>query len=174
MKNIILLLSLVLVFGSCDLFKKKPKFHDDSNTNNTQTEETTTASTEMSSSEAIDYEAQAMPVDESRTVYYIVCGSYSTLDQAIQRADEMSEVVFYNVYKGVAHGQTVYRLCCQCYYNKADAQKDLNGIFSGFKNSDWWVWPSQGLAECVYRPYSPEGDNKRMPDLRPLSKALTE
>ena len=120
------------------------------------------------------FSAEAKSKKQSRTVYYIVCGSYPTLEEAIDHAEEMSEVVFYNVYKATANGQVTYRLCCQCYYSKADAQKDLNGIFSGFKNSDWWVWPSQGLAECVYRPYSPEGDNKRMPDLRPLSKALTE
>ena len=111
---------------------------------------------------------------QSRTVYYIVCGSYSSLDKAIKQSEQISEVLFYPVYKITANGKTVYRLCCQCYYNKADAEKDLEGILSGFKGDDWWIWPSKGLAKCVYRPLSPEDGNKRIPALKPLSQPMTE
>lgn len=118
--------------------------------------------------------AQAKGKKSQRTVYYIVCGSYSSLDNAIEHSEQMSEVLFYNVYKTTVNGKTVYRLCCQCYYKEADAKKDLNGILSGFKGDDWWIWPSRGLAKCVYRPLSPADGESRMPDLKPLNKPITE
>ena len=118
--------------------------------------------------------AQAKTKQKTRTVYYIVCGSYSTLEQAKKQSEMMSEVLFYPVYKTTAKGKTVYRLCCQCYYNLADAQKDLNGFLSGFSGGDWWIWPSKGLAKCVYRPYSPKGDGERIPALTPLTEPITE
>ena len=122
----------------------------------------------------VSFEAQAKTKKQPRTVYYIVCGSHSTLKQAIKQSEEMSEVMFYPVYKTTANGKTVYRLCCQCYYSKADAEKDLEGFLSGFKGDDWWIWPSKGLAKCVYRPMSPKGDGERIPALKPLSSPITE
>lgn len=118
--------------------------------------------------------AQAKTAKKTRTVYYIVCGSYSSLDKAIKQSEMMSEVVFYPVYKTTANGKTVYRLCCECYYSREDAQKDLDGIFSGFKGDDWWIWPSKGLAKCVYRPQSPADGEKRIPVLKPRTSAITE
>lgn len=118
--------------------------------------------------------APAKRTRSTRNVYYIVCGSYSSLDDAIRQSENMSEVLFYPVYKAKVNGKTVYRLCCECYYNKADAEKDLNGILSGFKADDWWIWQSKGLAKCVYQPYSPKGDGERIPVLKPNAKALTE
>ena len=120
------------------------------------------------------FDAQAKTKKQQRTVYYVVCGSYSSLKQAIKQSEQMSEVMFYPVYKATANGKTVYRLCCQCYYNKADAEKDLEGLLSGFKSDDWWIWPSKGLAKCVYRPLSPKDGEERIPALKPLSKPLTE
>lgn len=120
------------------------------------------------------FNAQARSKKQARTVYYIVCGSYSSLDKAIKQSEMMSEVVFYHVYKATVNGKAVYRLCCQCYYNESDAKKDLNGIFAGFKGDDWWIWPSKGLAKCVYRPLSPADGEQRMPALKPLTKAITE
>ena len=120
------------------------------------------------------FSSEAKTKKKARTVYYIVCGSYPTLDEAIEHAEEMSEVLSYQVYKTTVDGVAAYRLCCQCYYSKADAQKDLNGIFSSFKGDDWWIWPSKGLAKCVYRPLSPKGDGERDAVLRPLRKAITE
>jgi len=119
-------------------------------------------------------DAQAKTKKQNRTVYYIVCGSYSSLDKAIEHSEQMSEVVFYLVYKTTVKGKTVYRLCCECYYNKADAQKDLNGIFSGFKSDDWWIWPSKGLAKCVYQPLSPQDGEKRIPILKPRTTPITD
>lgn len=118
--------------------------------------------------------AQAKTMKKVRTVYYIVCGSYNTLDAAIKQSEQMSEVVFYPVYKTKANGKTVYRLCCECYYSREDAQKDLDGILSGFRGDDWWIWPSKGLATCVYRPQSPADGAKRIPALKPHTKAMTE
>ena len=120
------------------------------------------------------FDAQAKTKKQPRTVYYIVCGSYSSLDKAIKHSEEMSEVVFYSVYKATVKGKTVYRLCCECYYNKADAQKDLDGFFSSFKNDNWWIWPSKGLAKCVYRPQSPKDGQERIPEMRPLTSPITD
>jgi hypothetical protein len=119
-------------------------------------------------------DAQAKTKKQPRTVYYVVCGSYSSLKKAIEHSEQMSEVMFYPVYKATANGKTVYRVCCQCYYNKADAEKDLEGLLSGFKGDDWWIWPSKGLAKCVYRPLSPKDGEERIPALKPLSEPLTE
>ena len=119
-------------------------------------------------------DAQAKTKKQPRTVYYVVCGSYSSLKKAIEHSEQMSEVLFYPVYKATANGKTVYRVCCQCYYNKADAEKDLEGLLSGFKGDDWWIWPSKGLAKCVYRPLSPKDGEERIPALKPLSEPLTE
>lgn len=119
-------------------------------------------------------QAKTKNKSKTRTVYYIVCGSYSSLDQAKKQSEQISEVLFYPVYKTTVNGKTVYRLCCQCYYNLSDAQKDLDGFLSGFKGDDWWIWPSKGLAKCVYRPFSPEGDGKRIPALTPLTEPITE
>ena len=119
-------------------------------------------------------QVQAKSKKQVRNVYYIVCGSYSTRDAAIKQAELMSEVVFYHVYKAKANGKTVYRTCCACYYNIADAKKDLNGIYSSFGNGDWWIWPSRGLAKCVYRPLSPADGETRIPVLKPSTRAFTE
>lgn len=119
-------------------------------------------------------DAQAKTKKQTRTVYYIVCGSYSSLNKAIEHSEQMSEVLFYPVYKATVNGKTVYRVCCECYYNKADAEKDLDGFLSAFKGDDWWIWPSKGLAKCVYRPYSPKGDNERIPELKPLRSPITD
>jgi len=121
----------------------------------------------------VAFSAQAKSKKSQATIYYIVCGSYSSLDKAIKQSEMMSEVVFYHVYKAKVNGKTVYRLCCQCYYKEADAKKDLDGIFAGFKGDDWWIWPSKGRAKCVYSPQSPADGNK-MPPLKPLTNAITE
>ena len=123
---------------------------------------------------SISFDAQAKKKKQTRTVYYIVCGSHSTLNEAIKHSEQISEVMFYPVYKATANGKTVYRLCCQCYYSKADAEKDLEGFLSSFKGDDWWIWSSKGLAKCEYRPLSPKGDGERIPALQPLSKPITE
>lgn len=119
-------------------------------------------------------EGKAKAKSNNRTIYYIVCGSYSSLNDAIKFCDQMSEVVFYEVFEAKVKGKTVYRACCDCYYNLNDAKKDLEGIYSSFKSDDWWIWPSKGLAKCVYRPESPADGETRIPVLRPNTKAFTE
>lgn len=115
--------------------------------------------------------AQAKAKKKSRTVYYIVCGSYTSLKEASYQAEQMSEVVFYEVFEAKANGKTVYRVCCDCYYNLDDAKKDLNGIYRNFGGSDWWIWPSKGLAKCVFRPSSPR-DGRPIPVFQPRTEAF--
>lgn len=107
--------------------------------------------------------------------YYIVCGSYSSLEEAIKHCDEMSEVVFYEVFEAMVEGKTVYRVCCDCYTNRDDAEKDLEGIYSSFKSDDWWIWTKKNKpAKCVYRPLSPADGETRIPVFEPRTEALTD
>ena len=53
------------------------------------------------------FDAQAKTKKQPRTVYYVVCGSYSSLKKAIEHSEQMSEVMFYPVYKTTANGKTV-------------------------------------------------------------------
>ena len=104
---------------------------------------------------------------KNRTVYYIVCGSYDSLDNAIKFCNEMSEVVFYLVYETKADGKIKYRVCCDCTATMSKAKKQL-AFFKDFLGSDdLWIWSSKGLAKCVYRPEAPIGDGSRIPILQP-------
>ena len=104
---------------------------------------------------AFTADAARRTAKKTAKVYYLVCGSYSSLDKAKEASEFMSEVLFYPVYKTTVKGKTVYRLCCECYYSKKKAQaraRELMGMnFSG----SIWVWESNGLAKCVYVPQSP-------------------
>jgi len=83
----------------------------------------------------------------NRTVYYVVCASFSSLAEAKKACDKGSQFDFNlhvgPIYQAKANGKTVYRMCEDCYYKKEDAQKFVN---------QWggWIWPSRGLAKCVY------------------------
>ena len=98
-----------------------------------------------------------------KTVYYVVAGSYEDRDNAIEVAQQMSEVLFYDVYEATANGKKVYRLCSGAYKTKAAAQKALEE-FKKFLSIDWWIWPSKGMAKCVYIYPSPAGDEDAVVD----------
>lgn len=79
-------------------------------------------------------------------VYYVVVGSHSTLDRAIQQAKSWQGNQP-KIYKGVANGKTVYRLCPASFSTNAKAK---NYIAS--RGLDAWVWPSAGAASCMWSP----------------------
>ena len=81
-------------------------------------------------------------------VYYVVVGSHSTLDRAIQQAKSWQGNQP-KIYKGVANGKTVYRLCPASFSTSAKAK---NYIAS--RGLDAWVWPSTGAASCLWSPGS--------------------
>lgn len=88
-------------------------------------------------------------------VYYLVCGSYSSLEKAKEASEFMSEVLYYPVYKTTVKGKTVYRLCCECYYSKKKAQARARELMGMNFSDSIWVWESNSLANCVYVPQSP-------------------
>jgi len=118
------------------------------------------------------FNAQGSTPKKTRTVYYIVCDSYSSLDKAIKASENLSEVVFYPVYKATVKGTTKYRLCCACFYSKAKAQEQLKRYKDFLMRDDLWLWPSKGLAKCVYRPVSPKDGEERIPALVPDKFAI--
>ena len=85
---------------------------------------------------AFTADAARRPAKKPAKVYYLVCGSYSSLEKAKEASENMSEVLFYPVYKKKAQ----------------ERAKELMGMVF---NDSIWVWESNGLANCVYVPQSP-------------------
>lgn len=104
---------------------------------------------------AFTADAARRPAKKPAKVYYLVCGSYSSLEKAKEASEFMSEVLYYPVYKTTVNGKTVYRLCCECYYSKKKAQARAKELMGMVFNDSIWVWESNGLANCVYVPQSP-------------------
>ncbi len=82
---------------------------------------------------------------KTRPVYYLVLGSYDNLDEARKALaqDDMPFNPSPKIYKAKTGGKTVYRICDKISYTPFEAD-----------SKDTWVWKSNGLAKCVYRPYS--------------------
>lgn len=109
---------------------------------------------------------------KSKKVYYVVAASFSSFEEAKKTADNLSEVVFYCVYKVNVKGKTTYRLCCDCAYSRAVAQDFIDKYGDMTFNDKLWIWASNGLGNCVYRPESPAGEDGpcsdgRIPALKP-------
>ena len=83
------------------------------------------------------------------TVYYVVVGSFDSLDEAHQFLYSCADWLAGPVYKAKANGKTVYRVSPNCYRSKKEAQEHVELLKqNGFSA---WVWPSKGLANCVER-----------------------
>ena len=82
-----------------------------------------------------------------RTVYYVVCASFSSLSEAKKASDHGSQFDFNlhvgPIYQATANGKTVYRMCEGCYYSRQAAQNFVD-MYGG------WIWATNGLAKCVY------------------------
>lgn len=109
---------------------------------------------------------------KSKKVYYVVAASFSSFEEAKKTADNLSEVVFYCVYKVNVKGKTTYRLCCDCAYSRAVAQDFIDKYGNLTFNDKLWIWESNGLGNCVYRPESPADEDGpcsdgRIPALKP-------
>ena len=88
-----------------------------------------------------------------RTLYYVVIQSFSTLDAAKARAEDMPDALLSPVYRAVDKGKTYYRICTGCFLNRQQAEAHQNEI-KEFNGADTWIWATKGFAECVYRPES--------------------
>lgn len=88
-----------------------------------------------------------------RTLYYVVILSFSTLDAAKARAEDMPDALLNPVYRGVDKGKTYYRICTGCFLDRKQAEAHQREIKENF-GADTWIWSTKGFAECVYRPES--------------------
>ena len=113
---------------------------------------------------AMSFSAEA--AKKSKKVYYVVAGSYSSFEEAKKTAENISEVMFYSVYKVNVKGKVAYRLCCECFYTREKAQEFINEYGPSFCDK-MWIWESNGLGNCVYRPLSPADGETRIPLLKP-------
>jgi hypothetical protein len=121
---------------------------------------------------------QAVVVDETKPkaegvlrcpkVFYVVLGSYESLENAIKATGETPDFLLSPVYKAEEKGEVKYRLCCDCYYSKEKAlerKQELEELVGNFITT--WIWESDGLAECVYQPKSLRDENELIPALTP-------
>ena len=85
------------------------------------------------------------------TVYYVVIGSWQSLSMAKQFYRELpSGLDNGSIYKAVANGKVVYRMCVAQFSSKSQAKSWM----SSYSNYGYtlWIWESHGEAQCVYRP----------------------
>lgn len=88
-----------------------------------------------------------------RTLYYVVIQSFSTLDAAKTRAEDMPDALLSPVYRAVDKGKTYYRICTGCFLDRKQAEAQQKEI-KEFNGADTWIWATKGFADCVYRPES--------------------
>ena len=65
------------------------------------------------------------------------------------------------IYKTTVNRKTVYRVCYSCHSTKAKAMQALKEMKDSPYGDSWfkgaWIWPSRGLAQCVFCPVNMEG-----------------
>lgn len=90
--------------------------------------------------------AQPVSAKTSNKVYYVVIGSFSDLNNAIQKATSWTGKQP-SIYKTTVKGKVYYRVCPSSFSTNAKAKSYIanNGI-------DGWVWSSNGAATCVWTP----------------------
>lgn len=101
-------------------------------------------------------------------IYYLVVGSYETLANARKGTGEVHDWMACPVYRAEEKGVVKYRLCYACFYTKEKALREkrkLDEVLNGSR--EVWIWESNGLAECVFRPGSMRDANEPVPVLSP-------
>ncbi len=93
----------------------------------------------------------------TRTVYYVVVASYDNMGEAENYVQNMPDGLESPVYKAFAKGKTVYRVCCGCYTNKAEAQSLVSLLANNYYMKSW-IWQGNTNEECVYRPIGLSGN----------------
>lgn len=104
----------------------------------------------------------------SQKVYYVVLGSYNTLEGAQKFNYMCPDGMECWIYKCTSKGKTVYRVCFSCFSTRQKAQAEINEWRSLgshlFTNA--WIWESEGLGNCVFCPDNYETE-MTMPPLSP-------
>lgn len=81
----------------------------------------------------------------STTVYYIVGGSFSSIDEARKYNATCPDGLEGTVIECRVNGKKMYRVAVSCYASKADAQKQVE-IINALYNRGFWVCANKGLA----------------------------
>lgn len=98
----------------------------------------------------------------SRTVYYVVIGSYSSLDAVTKARYNMPDAIDCSpIFLGKKNGKNVYRMCTGMYYTPEQAQREVDLLKSTFGFTPW-IWKSNGQAQCVDRPIGYDGNPVRI------------
>lgn len=98
----------------------------------------------------------ATPSD-SRTIYYVVIGSYSSLASAKAARNYLPDGIDCSpIFIGYKDGKTYYRVCSGMYYSKTAAKEEVDMLSSYYSLSPW-IWPSSGSAQCADRPLGYNG-----------------
>lgn len=81
-----------------------------------------------------------------RSMYFTVIGSYTTLEAAKDKVNNMGSGF---VVKGYSKGATRYRVCTSCYDSKHDAKSDMDFVRSEYTDDAWILTEKEGAI--VYR-----------------------
>ena len=89
-------------------------------------------------------------------VYYVVLGSYDNLEYAKSYANSWGGPGDNSlaVYRTIVNGTVKYRVCNYCSYSMSSA-KEMAQDVEAYCTQTAWVWPSNGLADCVYATAQP-------------------
>lgn len=104
----------------------------------------------------------------AQKVYYVVLGSFSTLESAHIYNNNLPDGMESWIYKCTSNGKTVYRVCFSCFSTRQKAQEQINWFHSYDVSwfTDAWIWESDGLGNCVFCPVSYETE-ETLPPLSP-------
>ena len=174
--GIIALLVVVLVGGGYYIYDKNKQEEEDYQQNLiadsivrasiTKVEKARLNSIEQTNEEnSLQSEQQS---SKAPTVYYVVIGSYSSLQNAIKARNDLMYISPEwlsppPIFSDVVKGKVVYRLCSGI-FNRKDKAKKRASFVKGELGIDAWIWKSNGLATCIDRPID---DGERPVDISP-------
>ena len=101
--------------------------------------------------------ALTMNAQRTRTVYYVVLASYSSLNEAKTFNSKCPDGLESNIYYAKANGRTVYRACVYATYTKSNAHECAREINKNY-GYNAWVWASKGIAKCAHQGIALSGD----------------
>ena len=98
----------------------------------------------------IPYGTETMiPQAGPKKVYYVVLGSFNSLQDAKKFNYNTPDGLECNIYRVKVGRKTVYRACCNVFKTSKEAHETARQI-QKYYSINAWVWPSNGLATCVY------------------------
>ena len=94
---------------------------------------------------------------QTRKIYYVVLGSFNTLKDAKRFNYHAPDGLECNIYKTRVKGKIVYRACCNVFKTANEAHECAREI-QKFYGINAWVWPSEGVANCVVQETALSGE----------------